>query len=94
MKITDLFASKTPLKIGDKVVEDAFIQELPLNKLSDLQKLTSEKNTIKKLDAMQEIIELSIVNGKDELIFKDKKLSNMYILDISNQVLEVNTPKK
>jgi len=93
MKIDDLFAKKIPLKINDEVVENAFIQELAFVEIANLQNVLSQKDNFKRMKSLGEIIKLSIINNEEELIFKDKKLSNIFIMDVANQIIEVNTPQ-
>lgn len=92
MNINDLFAKKTPLKLGEEIVEGIFIQEAPLSELAKLQAITKEKDIIKKLEMATSLVELCVVDANNEYPFKEKPLSNQFIMDIVTAVMEVNLP--
>lgn len=91
MNIEDLYAKKVPLKIKGIEVSGAYLQELDVTQLPNLQNAL-KKDSDSQINALSEIIKDSIVNDNDEKIFKDKSLSAIHLMDIANQVIEINTP--
>lgn len=90
----DLLVKNIPLKIGDEVVEGIYIKEAPLSELAKLQNLVKEKDLGKKLDMALSLIEICVVDKDGKCPFTtENKLSNNYILEVVNQVVEVNIPQ-
>ena len=95
MSFKDLLLKKIALNINGKVVDDTFIKQISVSNMSLLtafQNKQTEEETVKN---SLELIKVSLVDKDDKLLMKeDDELSLDTIMEITNQIIEVNTPKK
>jgi hypothetical protein len=94
MKFEDLLLKKVPLTMNKKIVANTFIKQISVKNMSLLTAFQKKQTEEEMINSSLALIKVSLVDKDDNLLMGDKEeLALDNIMEITNQIIEVNTPK-
>ena len=94
MNFKDLLLKTVPLKMNGKPVINTFIKQISVNNMSLLTAFQKKQTQQETINNSLALIKVSLVDGNDKLLMGGKEeLALDVIMEITDQIIEVNTPK-